>query len=92
VNGIRSSIVTISITHKKLWWTKRDNEKKRLLSADWKMSFKQKAILCVDYKGLTPEQEREIFQVCPIPLSEGKIAQDIRSESNWESHSPQTNV
>ena len=69
-----AQIVTFSITHKKLWWTKRDDEKKRLLSADWKMSFKQKAILCVDYKGLTPEQEREIFQVCSIPLSERQIA------------------
>lgn len=49
-------------TNKKYWYT--SSEKKRLaLPSKLRTKFANKQIVCVEYEGLSADQERELFQV-----------------------------
>ncbi|KAH8981110.1 hypothetical protein EDB86DRAFT_3107326 [Lactarius hatsudake] len=51
-----------SITAKRYWWKKHGANAKALLPKTLQQAFANKQIVCVEYDGLTSEQEREIFQ------------------------------
>jgi hypothetical protein len=56
-----------SITAKRYWWKKQHGANaKALLPKTLQQAFANKQIVCVEYDGLTSEQEREIFQVCSL--------------------------
>ncbi|KAH9059637.1 hypothetical protein EDB87DRAFT_751505 [Lactarius vividus] len=50
------------ITAKRYWWKKHGANAKALLPKTLQQAFANKQIVCVEYDGLTSEQEREIFQ------------------------------
>ncbi|TBU56099.1 hypothetical protein BD310DRAFT_932136 [Dichomitus squalens] len=47
---------------KKYWYKKIDNESRALISKPLRQTFANKQITCIEYDGLTEDQEREIFQ------------------------------
>lgn len=61
---IRSKI-EYRFTKEKLWFLESDRDPKRtVLSSTYKSLFQNKQMVCIEYSELTPELEREIFQVC----------------------------
>ena len=50
---------------KKLTWFKKTapNQKRALVSEEWKRKFLAKTLTFYDYENITPSQERMIFQV-----------------------------
>jgi hypothetical protein len=52
-----------SLTNQKLWYKQVGNTKRKLLPKQYMQQFAYKQITCVEYETLSPDQEREIFQV-----------------------------
>lgn len=52
-----------SVTSEKLWFKQLGNSKRKLLPEQYKKIFRNKQIVSMEYEGLHPDQEREIFQV-----------------------------
>ncbi|KAH8981423.1 hypothetical protein EDB92DRAFT_2102872 [Lactarius akahatsu] len=64
--AILVSLYRDHITAKRYWWKKHGANAKALLPKTLQQAFANKQIVCVEYDGLTSEQEREIFQVCSL--------------------------
>ena len=57
-------LMSIRTTNRKSYFTNPPGSKKRkLITSQMQANFKNKQLACVEYDDLTPEQEREIFQV-----------------------------
>lgn len=48
---------------KRLFYKAAPRKRPKLLSDKMRRTFDQKQLTCCEYEGVTPEQEREIFQV-----------------------------
>lgn len=56
-----------SISAKRYWCKKHGANPRIILPTPLQQAFANKQIVCVEYDSLSEEQEREIFQVCPLP-------------------------
>lgn len=65
-----SQRIISSLTGEKLWYKDvqttggRHSRARRLLSDEYRKTFANKQIVCVEYQDITDADEREVFQVC----------------------------
>ena len=59
VPGLRGD----SVDGRKYWFKRDGSEQRLMLSRPMQQTFANKQVTCIEYDGLTNDQEREIFQV-----------------------------
>jgi len=52
----------LSVTRQKLWYKNIKGKRGKLMSVAQRERFDAQLIMCSEYEGLTPQDEREIFQ------------------------------
>jgi len=73
-------------TNKLWWWTKSNKKGRKVVPDKWKRDFESKRVTCVEYRNLTPADERDIFQRVQlgVSLSPAEKLQAVSSaRSDW---------
>jgi hypothetical protein len=86
--------VLFSVTKKLKWFKKTSpNQRRVLVSEEWKRKFLAKPMTFYDYENITPSQERMIFQVsvCAILLYTPLILTHTAS-TTWHGFNPSGSV
>lgn len=66
-----------SFTNQRMWYKKNGIAARKLLPQHYQKLFANKQIVCVEYENLTPDQEREIFQVLYSPIHGGMLLNQL---------------
>ena len=73
------------ITGKKYWFKSAAGVKRPMLSKDLMKYFCMRQLVCVEYDGLSEDQEREIFQVSASTIQHSHPQQRLYSVFSWVS-------
>ena len=76
--------MAFSVSAKKYWYKSNPGDKRIMLPKALMQTFANKQITCIEYDGLSDDQEREIFQVSLLSYAHNDIRSLLLSAYNWE--------